>query len=204
MSAKQWSSALAALVVVAALAGCGTKNEPPPLVVPVPSFKPPQASSSPAARIVGALPTGCGAIATPEEVASAVGRAMNGTTKLVNGTPDTKIGRTARIDCYYGLTEGQQLPDAPVAVGLASYTDADAANKRVSSTVDGEKQAGAKVSDVQVGADKGKLMVGKKIATLVATYKATTVVVIAQLDLVPEAQAPSVLGKIADRALSPH
>lgn len=129
---------------------------------------------------------------------------MNGNTKFVNGTPDTKIGRTARIDCYYGLTEGQQLPDAPMSVGLASYTDPDAAARRVSATVDGEKQAGAKISDVQVGSDKGKLIVGKKVATLVATYKATTVVVIAQLEVVPEAQAASILGKIADRALSPR
>jgi hypothetical protein len=190
-------------VVIAALSGCAVTSDPPPLVVPVPSFTSAKVTQS-AARIVGALPTGCGAIATPEEVADAVGSAMSGTSKLVTGAPDTKIGRTARIDCYYGLADGQALPDAPVAVGLASYSDAQAAGRRVSSTVDAEKAAGAKVSEVPVGSEKGTLLVGKKIATLVATYQATTVVVIAQLGLVPAAQAPSILGKIADRALSPR
>jgi hypothetical protein len=74
----------------------------------------------------------------------------------------------------------------------------------VASTVDAEKAAGAKVSEVGVGSDKGTLLVGKKAATLVATYQATTVVVIVQLEIVPANQAPSILGKIADRALSPH
>jgi hypothetical protein len=179
------------------------KGDPPPLVVPVPSFTSAKVTPG-AARIVGALPTGCGAIATPEEISNAIGRAMSGSSKAVNGAPDTKIGRTARIDCYYGLTDGQALPDAPVTVGLASYSDTGAASRRVSATVDSEKAAGAKVSDVPVGSDKGTLLVGKKIVTLVATYQATTVVVIAQLDFVPAAQAPSVLGKIADRALSPR
>jgi hypothetical protein len=129
---------------------------------------------------------------------------MPGTAKLVTGTLDQSIGRTARIDCYYGLTEGQALPDAPVRVGLASYSDAKAATTRVEKTIDEERAAGAKVSQVQVGPDKGTLLVGKNVATLVATYQATTVVVIAQLSLVPANQAPSMLGKIADRALSPR
>ncbi|MEV4315261.1 hypothetical protein [Actinocrispum sp. NPDC049592] len=160
--------------------------------------------SSTPARIVGALPTGCGKIATPEEIQDAVGKAMSAGSKLVQGAPDPKIGRTARIDCYYGLADGQEIADAQVTVGLASYSDATAAAKRVESTVQSEKDAGAKVSEVAVGGDKGTLLVGKKVATLVATYQATTVVVIAQLELVQANQAPSILGRIADRALSPR
>ncbi|MBP2324506.1 hypothetical protein JOF56_004891 [Kibdelosporangium banguiense] len=176
------------------------------MVVPVPEFTPfssTGASSAPA-RIVGALPTGCGAIATAEEVSDAVGQAMAGTARPVAGTADQSIGRTARIDCYYGLTDGQELQDAPIRVGLASYADAKAATTRVEKTVDEERGAGAKASQVQVGPDKGTLLVGKKTVTLVATYQATTVVVIAQLSLVPANQAPSMLGKIANRALSPR
>jgi hypothetical protein len=202
VSAKAWTRGACVAVLIAGLMGCAAKDQSP-LVVPVPSFTPSKVSSAPA-RIVGALPTGCGKIATAEEIQDAVGRAMNGSSKLVTGAPDPKIGRTARIDCYYGLTDGQALPDAPVAVGLASYSGAEAAAKRVSSTVDAEKEAGAKVSEVGVGSDKGTLLIGKKLATLVATYQATTVVVIAQLDIVPAAQAPSMLAKIADRALSPR
>jgi hypothetical protein len=156
------------------------------------------------ARIVGALPTGCDAIATAEEIADAIAHALPGNPRLVTGAADQSIGRTARIDCYYGVADGQELPNAPVRVGLASYADAKSATTRVQKTVDEERTAGSKVSEVAVGSDKGTLMVGKNTATLVATYQATTVVVIAQLTLVPANQAPSMLGKIADRALSPR
>ncbi|MET0235991.1 MAG: hypothetical protein ABW224_15205 [Kibdelosporangium sp.] len=205
MSAKAWTRTASVALLTAGLVGCGTQ-ERTPLVVPVPQFN----SSSPAgsavapARIVGALPTGCGAIASAEEISESVGQAMTGAARLVTGTADPNIGRTARVDCYYGLTDGQELPDAPVRVGLASYTDAKAATTRIDKAVSEEREAGSKVSDVQVGPDKGTLLIGKKIATLVATYQATTVVVIAQLSLVPANQAPSMLGKIADRALSPR
>src|SRR5262249_7257142 len=137
-------------------------------------------------------------------VSTAVGKPVQGA-KLVTGSPDTKIGRTARVDCFYGLSpDSQNNTDAPVTVGLASYVDTQSAARRVSSTVDGERQAGAKVNDLQVGTDKGTLLVGKKVVTLVATHQATTVVVVAQLDLVPATLAQPVLTKIADRALSPR
>lgn len=206
VSAKAWTRSASVAMLIAGLVGCGTKEQRTPLVVPVPEFTPSAstgASSAPA-RIVGTLPSGCGAIATAEEVADAIGQALPGSAKVVTGAADQTIGRTARIDCYYGLAEGQNLPDAPVRVGLASYSDAKAATTRVEKTIEEEREAGAKVSQVPVGPDKGTLLVGKTFATLVATYQATTVVVIAQLSLVPANQAPSMLGKIADRALSPR
>lgn len=174
-------------------------------MVPVPSFTPSSsASSSAPARIVGALPTGCGAIGAAEEIADAIGRALTGAPRLITGAADQKIGRTARIDCYYGLDNNQDVKDAPIAVGLASYTDASAASRRVQSTVEDERKAGATVREVTVGEDKGTLLIGKKVITLVATHQATTVVVTAQIDVVPANQAPAALGKIADRALSPR
>ncbi|CAM3389147.1 hypothetical protein KIPE111705_05995 [Kibdelosporangium persicum] len=192
------------MALIAALAGCATEKRTP-LVVPIPTFTP---SSSPVtsapARIVGVLPTGCDAIASVDEISDMVGKPMPGQAKLVNGSADASIGRTARMDCYYGLGTSEQVDDAPVHVGLASYGDAKAASTRVEKTVADEKGAGAKASDVTVGADKGTLLVGRKLATLVATYQATTVVVIASLDVVPASQAPTVLAKIADRALSPR
>lgn len=188
---------------MAVLVGCAAKPSSP-IVVPLPSFTPSSKSTSPPARIVGALPTGCGAIGAAEEISDAIGRTLSGTPRLVTGAADQKIGRTARIDCYYGLDTNQEVKDAPIAVGLASYTDASAASRRVQTTVEDERKAGATVKEVTVGADKGTLLVGKKIITLVATHQATTVVVIAQVDVVPANQAPSALGKIADRALSPR
>lgn len=192
------------MVLIAGLAGCASEKRTP-LVVPIPTFTPSaSAGTSAPARIVGALPTGCGAIGSAEEISEAVGKSLPGQAKPVDGAADTTIGRTDRIDCYYGLGDSEQVANAPVRVGLASYTDARTATERVGKTIADEKAAGAKSSDVTVGVDKGTLLVGKNSSTLVATHQATTVVVIAAIDTVPAAQAPTVLAKIADRALSPR
>ncbi|MFC0108229.1 hypothetical protein [Kibdelosporangium aridum] len=204
MSAKAWTRSASAVVLIAGLAGCAAEKRTP-LVVPIPTFTPSSSAATTApARIVGALPTGCGAIASAEEISEAVGKTMPGQAKLVDGAADANIGRTDRIDCYYGLGDSDKVDDAPVRVGLASYSDAKTATTRVNKTVDDEKAAGARSSDVTVGADKGTLLIGRKTATLVATHQATTVVVIATLEAVPAAQAQTVLVKIADRALSPR
>ncbi|ONI70960.1 hypothetical protein ALI144C_51290 [Actinosynnema sp. ALI-1.44] len=193
------------MVLIAGLAACGTEKRTP-LVVPAPSYSPSSTSplKSASSRIVGALPTGCGAIGTPEEISDAVGKQLPGATKFVNGNADASIGRTDRIDCFYGVGNSEQVNDAPVRVGLASYNDANSAATRVQKTIDDEKGAGAKASEVPVGSDKGTLLTARKTVTLVATHQGTTVVVIATTDAVPAAQAATVLSKIADRALSPR
>ncbi|ALG12442.1 hypothetical protein AOZ06_41265 [Kibdelosporangium phytohabitans] len=191
-------------MLIAGLAACATDKRTP-LVVPAPSYTPSSSAvKSASSRIVGPLPSGCGAIGTPEEISDAVGKQMSGAAKLVDGSADASIGRTDRIDCYYGLGNSEQVNDAPVRVGLASYNDANAAATRVQKTVDEEKGAGAKASEVPVGGDKGTLLAARKTVTLVATHQATTVVVIATTEAVPASQAAAVLGKIADRALSPR
>nr|CEL17699.1 hypothetical protein [Kibdelosporangium sp. MJ126-NF4]CTQ91075.1 hypothetical protein [Kibdelosporangium sp. MJ126-NF4] len=193
------------MALIAGLAGCATDKRTP-LVVPTPSYSPSSSSvaKSASSRIVGALPSGCGAIGTPEEISDAVGRQLPGAPKLVDGSADASIGRTDRIDCYYGLGNSDQVNDAPVRVGLASYADPNAAVTRVQKTIDDEKGAGAKASEVPVGSDKGTLLAARKTVTLVATHQATTVVVIASVETVPTGQAAAVLAKIADRALSPR
>jgi hypothetical protein len=201
MSWTRRVSVAALFAVVATLTACSRPDQSP-IVVPVPSFTP--TTTSAAARIVGTLPAGCGAVAAAEEVSDAIARSLPGQPRLVTGAPDPKIGRTARLDCYYGLGDGQPITEAPVAVGLASYADMQAANRRVTATVDSERAAGAKVSDVPVGPDTGILMVGKKIVTLVATHQSTTVVVTVPLEVVPAERAAVSLAKIADRALSPR
>ena len=128
---------------------------------------------------------------------------MTGQTLPVVGVPEPKIGRTARIDCYYGVPTGQQLTTAPVSIGVASYTDEAAARKRMSGTIADEKEAGAKANDVPVGPDRGVLLNGTK-RTLVAARGSSTVVVSVILDLVPEDQAGSLIGRLADRALTPR
>lgn len=140
---------------------------------------------------------------TLNEVTEILQVAVTGQTLPVVGVPDPKIGRTARIDCYYGVPEGQDRAKAPVSIGVASYTDEAAARKRMDGTIDGEKEAGAKAAEVPVGPGKGMLLNGTR-RTLVAGRGNNTVVVSVILELVAEEQAGSLMGRLADRALSPR
>jgi hypothetical protein len=135
------------------------------------------------------------------EVSDILNAAVTGQTLPVVGVPEPKIGRTARLDCYYGVPDGQGVAAATVSIGLAGYADAGAARRRMTSTVESERDSGAKASEVQVGSDKGILLNGTK-RTLVATRGKNTVVVSVVKDLVPDEQAGTLLATLADRALS--
>lgn len=189
---------VAALAAVASMAGCS--SDAPAAPPKVPNFSTSTAVSVSRDRPV---PKSCGGVATVTEVTDILQVAVTGQTLPVVGVPEPKIGRTARIDCYYGVPAGQPLAAAPVSIGLASYSDDAAARKRMTSTVADEKEAGAKANDVPVGPDRGVLLNGTK-RTLVAARGNTTVVVSVTLDLIHEDQAGSLIGRLADRALSPR
>jgi hypothetical protein len=169
-----------------------------PIIVPVPT---PTPSKTSAPRAEGLLPSGCDDVVPPAEVGSLVGRDLGGQARAVPGTPDPKIDRTARLDCYYGLADGRPVAEAQVAIGLATYTDDQAAARRVSATVDGERGSGVQVSQVQVGPDQGTLLSGGTL-TLVVAHKSTTAVVTVLKTAVPADQAGTVLTKLASRALN--
>jgi hypothetical protein len=73
----------------------------------------------------------------------------------------------------------------------------------MTSTVDTEREAGAKATEVPVGPDRGTLLIGTK-HTLVAARGKNTIVVTVVPTLVPADQAGSLLGRLADRALTPR
>ena len=189
------------MVVLAAVAAVSACTSDTPAAAPkVPSIG---ASASPSASRDRPVPKSCSGVATLNEVTDILQAAVTGQTLPVVGVPEPKIGRTARIDCYYGVPTGQPVTAAPVSIGLASYADEAAARKRMTSTIDGEKEAGAKANDVPVGPDRGVLLNGTR-RTLVAARGNNTVVVSVILDLIPEDQAGSLIGRLADRALSPR
>jgi hypothetical protein len=189
------------VVVVAALAAAaGCSSDAPAAPPKVPNFSTSTAASASSQRPV---PKSCGGVATLAEVTDILQVAVTGQTLPVVGVPEPKIGRIARIDCYYGVPAGQPLTAAPVSIGLASYSDDASARKRMTSTVSDEKDAGAKANDVPVGPDRGVLLNSTK-HTLVAARGNNTVVVSVVLDLIHEDQAGSLIGRLADRALSPR
>ncbi|HEU5475133.1 MAG TPA: hypothetical protein VFV67_31190 [Actinophytocola sp.] len=189
-------------VTLAALVGvAGCSDDPPAARPEVPAFSTPVAApSSVAAK---AVPRTCGGVASLTEVTDILGAAVTGQTLPIVGVPEPKIGRTARIDCYYGVPDGAPVSAAVVQIGLASYTDRSAAQRRMTSTVETERETGAKASDVPVGADRGVLLNGAK-RTLVAVRGNNTVVVTVNPDLIAEEQSGSLLGRLADRALTPR
>lgn len=187
------------LAAVTAVPAC-TSDTPaaPPKVPTFGTF-----SASAPASSARALPKTCAGVASLGEVTDILQVAVTGQTLPVVGVPEPKIGRTARLDCYYGVPAGQPIAAAVVSIGVASYTDSGSARKRMDGTISDEREAGAQAADVPVGADHGVLLTGTR-RTLVAMRGNNTVVVSVALDLVPENQAGSLIGKLADRALTPR
>src|ERR1700754_749618 len=156
---------------IATVVACSTEQTQPiivPVVGPTTTSAPAgaanaQSSSTTPPNSGGNLPTTCEAVSTSDEVADAIGRSVEGVPRSSVGQPDSKIGRTARLDCYYGLSDGEPVTDALVTISLASYTDAQAAEDRVEATVDGERDAGADQAAVKVGEDEGTLLTGKTV-----------------------------------------
>lgn len=184
------------LAILAALPACS--SEPPAPVPQVPAFT---SSVPPSAVAAKAVPRTCGGLATLGEVTEILNAAITGQTLPVVGVPEPGIGRTARLDCYYGVPAGQPLSAAVVWIGLASYSDAGAARRRMDATVETEREAGATANDVPVGPHRGILLNAAR-RTLVAVRGNNTIVITVLPDLVPDDQAGAILGRLADHALT--
>lgn len=201
---RVWTSAVAVLgaVIVAVCATACASAEKTPVEDPeIPQFT----TSAPAAASTRGrpVPKTCDDVATAEEVGTILGMLITGEPQPVVGVPQASIGRTARLDCYYGTRAGRPLAESTVWIGLAGYTDATRARKRLTATIATERDAGAQVNEVPVGAGTGVLLRGKTW-TLVATRGTTTVVVTIKPGLVREDRAGAMLAQIADRALTPQ
>ncbi len=190
------------VVVVAGLAvvcSCSGDSAAPPPSAPA------STSSAPPSTVAAekAIPKTCGGLATLPEVTDILGAAVTGQTLPIVGVPEPKIGRTGRLDCYYGVPDGKLPVDGVVSIGFATYADEAAAKRRMASTVEAEREAGVKASDIQVGQDKGVLLNSTR-RTVVAVRGKNTIVVTVVPDLVPEDQAASLIGRLADHALTPR
>lgn len=205
MSAPRWKLAtivLLTLSLVAALAACAEKQQP--IIVPLPSSTPDPSPGPAGSRGAdGLLPPACATMASAEEVSATVGRTFPGAPKEVPGNADQGIGRTGRIDCYYGLAGGQPAAQAPVTIGLATYVDDKAAEARVTTTVNQEIATGAPATKVAVGREQATLLTGAR-PMLVGRYGSTTVVVSVARELADAERATAVLSRLADLALGPR
>jgi hypothetical protein len=193
---------IAALVAVSAgVSGCAREKQP--VVVPeVPQFTtgaPPPSGEATAGRPV---PKTCGDVVSQDDIGTVLGTLI-GDARPVVGVPQPSIGRTARLDCYYGLSGNRPVSSATVWIGLATYTDPKHAQQRLTYTISTERDAGSQINEVPVGAGDGVLMRGKTWM-LVAMRGRTTVVVSIRPNLVREDRAGAMLGQLADEALTPN
>ena len=181
---------------VLALGGCA-HGAPPSTAPAVPVF-----STAPAnAGVERTVPDDCAAVATLDDLTRDLDNLVTGTVHPVVGVPQTNIGRTARIDCYYGVPARQPLAKAKVWVGLASYVNEESARKRVNATVADERNAGATVSDVKVGAERGVLIRNANWMLVAGRGRVTVIVQVIPV-LVSDDHAGSLLGRLADHALT--
>lgn len=191
---------LPVLLAVALTAGCTTPPTEPIEDPEVPLFSTPPPPGAAEGREV---PKTCAEVATPEEISRILNILVTGQPHPIVGVPQDNIGRTARLDCYYGVPKGKPLTTAPVWIALATYTDPRWANRRLSNTAAEEREAGARVSDVPVGPHRGILLRSPTTWTLAAARGRTTAVVTVNPALVSETHAGAQLGQLADKALTP-
>ena len=195
---RAWIPAAVAVLVLAA--GCGAGATTPVVQPSVPKFSD---SAAPSGSAQGRpVPQTCADVATPEDVGTILGMLIMGEPQRVVGVPQANIGRTARLDCYYGARAGRPLSTATVWIGLATYTDPARAKQRLTNTVSDERDGGAQVNEVPVGPGTGVLLRGT-MWMLVAVRGRTTAVVTIKPGLVREDRAGAMLGQLADRALTP-
>ncbi|HEX6360370.1 hypothetical protein [Actinophytocola sp.] len=186
------------IVAVLVLGGC-TQSEPPKESPAVPVF-----STAPAnAGVERTVPQNCDAVASLDDLSRILDTFVTGPVQPVVGVPQDNIGRTARLDCYYGVPAGQPNSAAPIWIGLTSYVNDESARKRLTATVADERAASGtvNVSDVAVGADRGVLIRNANWMLVVGRGKTTVVVQVAPA-LVREDHAGALLGQVADFALT--
>ncbi|GAA4301129.1 hypothetical protein GCM10023148_57850 [Actinokineospora soli] len=146
------------------------------------------------------IPRACAQVITDVDLDELLETRLGSGTAEVAGQPMPAIGRTARLDCYFGVPGGKR-EKAALVVTLAAYTDDAAAQERLDRTVADERAQGARVSEVAVGPDTGYLIEGST-RIVVARHGKVTVVVQAAQALVPGESARRVLPRVADRALT--
>jgi hypothetical protein len=182
-------------VLLALVAGCA-RTAPPSASPAVPVF-----STAPVPTEERTFPATCGDVATLDDLTRLLNTLVTGDVHPIVGVAQENIGRTARLDCYYGVPAGKPVAAAKVWVGLASYVNEESARKRMTTTVNDERDAGAAVSDVLVGPDRG-VLIRNTNWLLVATRGRIAVVVQVIPDLVRPDHAGALIGQLAAFALT--
>ncbi|HEX3782174.1 MAG TPA: hypothetical protein VHX38_21135 [Pseudonocardiaceae bacterium] len=145
-----------AVGLVGVLVACSGGNQPAN-PTKVPTFA---SSPSSAPPFAGKVPASCDPVARFGDVNAAVGHQLTGTANQIVGIPEASIGRTARLDCYYGIPPNQAITTGVLSIGISSYGTQAQAQHRVLETVNEARDTGYVASTVRVGAMNADLLAG--------------------------------------------
>lgn len=191
-------------VALASCAACSTQagqNQAPPPQVP--RITPPTTPSKIPVMVDRALPDDCELVVPVDTMNATLGQELPGEPRIIIGIKEPGIGRTGKIDCYYGIPPKRNLPDAPIVIGLATYIDELTARTRVAESVEAERQDGAKISEVDVGKQKGTLIEGKDEKLLIGYLGKSTFVVRSRHNFLPQQRLMAVLPVLAQQSMTP-
>jgi hypothetical protein len=203
MDRRWWSAgvSVAAVGLVGVLAACGGAAAPSnPAKVPTFTSKRPAPTSAP--PFVGSMPASCDPIASESDVNTIIGHPLTGTSNMIKGIAEAAIGRTARLDCYYGIPPNQPATTGVVSIGIGSYDNAADAAHRVLETVNQARDTGYTSSNVQVNGQNAVLLAGQQNQEVVLSAGTITVLVTAANSVVQAGKAGPPLIQLAGKALT--
>jgi hypothetical protein len=149
------------------------------------------------------LPDDCELVVPVEVMNATVGQQLPGEPRIIVGIKEPGIGRTGKIDCYYGIPPKQDLGAAKIVIGLSTYTDELTAQTRVTESVDAERADGAKITEVDVGKQKGTLVEGKDEQLVIGSLGKSTFVVRNRNNFLPQDKLVAVLPVLAQQSMTP-
>jgi hypothetical protein len=166
------------LVIAASATACTSSGGPErvvtkyvdPSVSPsrVPSVSATSSTSSSAVPVLlRKLPGTCSDLLPAGAVAAAAGIALKGRTEFVVGAADPSIGRTAYLNCRYGLAAGSDTPQ--VEIGVSLYRSAAAAARRIDDTASDYESHGAEIADTEFAGVPGQVLTGSTDAGYTGT-----------------------------------
>ncbi|MFI9011697.1 hypothetical protein ACIGNX_31120 [Actinosynnema sp. NPDC053489] len=196
-------TAVVAAVAVLLCAGCAAVRTGPAEQPRIPTIVPPTTISRVPQMVDRPLPDDCALVVPVEVVHQRLGRELPGEPMTIIGLPEPSLGRTGKIDCYYGVADKQAVATSPVIVGLATYTDEATAAGRVTESVDAERGEGASVTEVDVGKKKGRFVSTKDERLVVGSLGKTTYVARAKVGVLPDDAISGFLAALAQQSMTP-
>ncbi|KAA2261656.1 hypothetical protein F0L68_16240 [Solihabitans fulvus] len=186
-----------------ALTGCAAAKRAPVAAPQIPTIVASTAVTTTVAPADRPLPDDCKLVVPAVDVDGVVGQPLDGQPARILGVPEPTVGRTGKLDCYYGIPEGRTIASAAIVIGLATYADEASAQQRVRDSVDSERQDGAGVADIAVEKMQGKLVTGKTERMVIGSLGRTTYVVRAKNGVFPDDKVGAALAALAVKALTP-